>query len=134
LEQSYALRTKVQGPEETQTLETKERLAELYRQLGRPDEAEPMFLEVIATAEQLLGIADPLVIDAKSHLAQLYENTNNFVASLRYYQEVYEIDQQILGDAHPNTAGDLNNLAGILPSAWPVAAIRSHLTDRHCKR
>ena len=94
-------------------LASKENLAEIYRQQGKFSLAEKLFLESIKGAVAEYGEEDSLVIQARSHLAQLYEDTGKLKKALLLHQQVYEVDLALLGEAHPNTAGDLNNLASV---------------------
>ena len=122
MKKRFRVRNKFWEDQAFETLETKENLAETYRQLGEYGKAEPLFLEVLTTATAELGEEDPLTIQTISHLAQLYEDTGRLEEALEQHRKVYELELALLGETHPNTAGDLNNMASVYPVSY------THLT------
>jgi CHAT domain-containing protein len=88
-------------------------LAILYQQMGRYNDAEPLYQKSLTIREQQLGKNHPDVADSLHNLAYLYQEMDRYNEAEPLYQKALNIWQNQLGENHPNVATSLNNL-GIL--------------------
>jgi len=106
-------------------------LAELYREKGQYDQAEPRFVEACSILEQAEGLEHPDVATSLNYLAQLLQATNRISEAEPMMRRALAIDEKSYGQDHPNVARDLNNLARLLKDTNRLSAaeplMRRHL-------
>ncbi|AOW99265.1 hypothetical protein BJP34_07155 [Moorena producens PAL-8-15-08-1] len=71
------MRKKLLGHEHPHVAETLNHLANLYRSMGRCDEAEPFCVQALEIAEQKLGLNHPKTVTYRDHLEKLRDILNN---------------------------------------------------------
>ena len=86
-------------------------LAELYRNQGKYDEAEPLYQRALAIREKSLGSDHPDVATSLNNLAVLYSDQGRYDEAEPLYQRALAIREKSLGADHPDVATSLNNLA-----------------------
>jgi tetratricopeptide (TPR) repeat protein len=88
-------------------------LGTLYRMQGRYQEAEPLFQQAIALAEDAFGPDDLEVSSTLNNLAILYKYTGHFVQAQSLYRRALRITVAHLGPDHPEVASIYHNLGGL---------------------
>jgi tetratricopeptide (TPR) repeat protein len=88
-------------------------LAYLYQDMGRYEEALPLYLQSLEIRLEQLGERHPAVADSYNNLATLYKALGKYGDALTYYQQSLPILLETLGDKHPHVATAYNNLAVI---------------------
>jgi eukaryotic-like serine/threonine-protein kinase len=85
-------------------------LANVYLELGRRDDAEPLMREALAIQEQVLGAYHQDVSTTLMNLGIMYLQQRNIAAAEPYLRRSVEIDERNLGHDHPDLAYSLLNL------------------------
>jgi Tfp pilus assembly protein PilF len=85
-------------------------LAEVYRQLGRAADAEPLYKRAIQLDEQA-GADNPDLASDLNNLALLYRGQGRNKEAEALYSRAVAVLERTLGPEHPNVAKTLNNLA-----------------------
>jgi tetratricopeptide (TPR) repeat protein len=91
-------------------------LAVLYREMGRYEEAEPLYKRSLAISETQLGPDHPDTGISLNNLASLYESMGHYDAAEPLYERSLAISETQLGPDHPDTGTSLNNLASLYES------------------
>lgn len=86
-------------------------LGDVYKELGRMDEAEPVFREALEKA-RLRGDDDQLTtIHAASSLGQFYHEKGRYDEAEPLLEDSYTRRRRILGEEHPTTLTSMDYLA-----------------------
>ncbi|MFM7887765.1 MAG: tetratricopeptide repeat protein, partial [Pseudanabaena sp.] len=88
-------------------------LAGLYSSQGKYAEAEPLYQQALALAQELLGDRHPHVAGSLFNLAALYYSTQRYSEALQSIQLAIQIYQQTIGNEHPTTQSALSWLQAI---------------------
>lgn len=97
--QLIADRSALYGPDSVETLRVQQQFAPLLDKLGKADEAEAMFLRVVATLEKGAGADHPETLFAKNNAAGFYWDHQRFDEALPLYQQAATgADQVLEGD------------------------------------
>ncbi|MGI9403975.1 MAG: CHAT domain-containing tetratricopeptide repeat protein, partial [Hyphomicrobium sp.] len=88
-------------------------LAELYRQQGRYEEAEPLYKRDLAIIEQALGREHLRVGTSLNNLAMLYHAQGRTGEAEPLFKRSLAIIEQALGREHPRVGASLKNLGGL---------------------
>jgi tetratricopeptide (TPR) repeat protein len=86
-------------------------LAVLYKDQGRYDEAEPLFLETLETQKRVLGDDHSSTLTSMGGLADVYTGQGRYDKSESLHLETLETQKRVLGDDHRNTLISIHNLA-----------------------
>jgi CHAT domain-containing protein len=86
------------------------RAVQLYQQ-GRPREAVPIALKVLAVCRKVLGEKHPDYATSLNNLANLYRMMGEHGKALPLFLETRDLRRKVLGEKHPDYAQSLNNLA-----------------------
>jgi serine/threonine protein kinase len=105
------LLTEVVGADHPSPLTTRHGLAELYRDQGKYEKAEPLYLELLRLREKVLGADHPYTLDAKNNLAVLYRDQGKYEKAEPLYLEVLRLREKVQGADHRSTLSAKNNLA-----------------------
>ena len=111
LERALRIRVQKLGPDARETLLTRQRLAEVYQNVGRSTEAADAQLETVATLERVKGRRHPQTLASVAALAKLYENQGRRAEAEPLYRRVLEERRVLLGDYHPETIKSITSLA-----------------------
>lgn len=87
--------------------------ASLYRAMGRYDDAEHVFEQLLALLEAELGSEHPRVIFALNNLATLYLRQEKYGKAEPVYAKALKALEGVLGSQHHLVAQGLDNLAGV---------------------
>ena len=87
-------------------------LAELYRNQGQYNNAEPLHIACLEKRKVLLGEDHPDTLNSINSLASLYKNTGKYDKAEELYIVCLEKRRKVLlGEDHPHTLSSINNLA-----------------------
>lgn len=78
-------------------------LATIYINIGRYDDAEPLYDEALMIRRQVLGADHPDTASSLNNLAGLYHAQRRYVEAAPMVMEAVEIMERVLGAEHPNT-------------------------------
>jgi tetratricopeptide (TPR) repeat protein len=77
---------------------------------GRPEEAEPLFVEALRTMRQALGDRHTAVASPLNNLANLLQSVGRHAEAETFLREALAIVRESAGERHPNVAQVLANL------------------------
>ncbi|KZP24358.1 TPR-like protein [Athelia psychrophila] len=113
LQQALEGQTHQLGAEHLDTLNTVDRLADVYDHQGKYDDAEALYQRALTGREQQLGADHPDTLGTVNGLAILYEEQGQYnEAEALYHRALAGRDQQ-LGADHLRTLDTVHNLAGL---------------------
>jgi tetratricopeptide (TPR) repeat protein len=113
LRRAVALGAEHLGPDHLDTLAARHGLAVLYRHMGRYDEAESLFQEVVAKRELKLGADHPDTLNTRNSLAVVYTTMGRYPEAERLFKDVLAKQEQKLGPDHPSTLLTRANFASL---------------------
>ncbi|CAG8250571.1 unnamed protein product [Penicillium salamii] len=93
------------------TLQSSEMLAEVYLLEGQWEEAEQLFVQVMATRKTKLGADHPSTLTSMANLASTYRNQGRWEEAKQLEVQVMETRKAKLGADHPDTLTSMANLA-----------------------
>ena len=96
------------------TLTTIDRLAALYRFMGRVDQALPLYQRGLALCQRLLGESHPLTLAWRDNLAAQYEAIGRYDEALPILQTTLEFCERIV--VEPSELGGIASLANLYKS------------------
>lgn len=111
LTEARAIHERRGNPDTLEALRVLSRLAVVYTNMERYEEAEPMYLDLIERGKAALGEDHPEVALAVSNLAAQYNRTGRPKEAHALMKEALAIQKKALGEAHSKTLITLNNLA-----------------------
>src|SRR6266700_7365695 len=86
-------------------------LAQLYGDVGRDADAEPMYKRAIAIMEKAVGLDSAAIAPELSNLAALYERQGRYAEAEPLFKRALALSEKSLGPNHPDVGRFLNNLA-----------------------
>jgi eukaryotic-like serine/threonine-protein kinase len=89
-------------------------LADLYRILGRYDDAVSLQASALATRRRVLGDDDPATLDSLGNLATFLDSQGKPAEAETLYREALERRQRVYGEGHPETMAVMGNLGTLL--------------------
>lgn len=89
-------------------------LAELLMSLGRYDEAESLFAEVVLLLRESLGESHPVTLRTSISLALVLKQVGKLEESEAAHRAIMHLQEEWIGHAHPDTLVTANNLAEVL--------------------
>lgn len=116
LRQVVEVRTRVVGPENPDTLRSRNNLGLALVRGGKFAEAEREYREVADLQAKVLGPEDPDTLMSRTGLATALFRQAKFVESEKESREVLKLSEKVLGPEHPDTLRSRNYLAGTLGS------------------
>ncbi|OBS15388.1 hypothetical protein FPOA_13777 [Fusarium poae] len=99
------------GVDHPDTLTSMANLASTYRNQGRWEEAEKLFVEVMETSKAKLGVDHPDTLTSMANLASTFWNQGRWEEAEKLDVEVMETSKAKLGVDHPDTLTSMANLA-----------------------
>jgi tetratricopeptide (TPR) repeat protein len=112
--QVLAVRERVLGDADPDTLSTRNEVAWMLGRQGRFEEAEELYRQALAGRERVLGDADPDTLSTRSAVAWMLGERGRFEEAEELYRQVLEVSDRVLGDAHPNTLSTRSAVAWML--------------------
>lgn len=97
------------GPVHRDVAAAMNNLAQLYGELGRDAEAEPLFKQAIAIMEKAAGVDE--VAPELNNLAALYQRRERYAEAEPLFKRALAIRERSFGRDHPDVGQSLNNLA-----------------------
>ena len=116
------------GPDHPDTLISVSKLGTLYRDQGRNDEAEPLYVRALEARERTLGPDHPDTLISVSNLGGLYSDQRRYAEAEPLYVRALEASERTLGPDHPSTLVSVNNLAWL--QLEHTATLAAPLFDR----
>jgi serine/threonine protein kinase len=101
----------VSGPESLDTLVATRRVANLYAEVGRQDEAAKMLEQVLTLSRKALGSEHPETINAISILAGTYNVAGRWDESLKLREESLALSHKVNGPENPITIQSMEEVA-----------------------
>src|SRR5437588_5894880 len=98
------MRVQVLMPQQPDTAQSLNNLAELYRAQGNYEQAEPLYQRALAIREQVLGSQHPDTAGSLNSLAVLYYDQGHYAQAEPLLKRALAISEQVLGPRHPDTA------------------------------
>ena len=86
-------------------------LAQLYGEVGRDAEAEPMFKRAIAIMEKVVGLEAVDIAIELNNLAALYQRQQRYAEAEPLFKRALALSERSLPPNHPDIGRALNNLA-----------------------
>jgi tetratricopeptide (TPR) repeat protein len=99
------------GPENPDTLRSRNRLAYVFWRQGRYRDAEGEFRKLIAVEERLLGAQHPETLASENGLANALDDEGKHGDAESEHRRVFELRSKVLGPENPETLKSRNNLA-----------------------
>ena len=87
------------------------RLAAAYRAAGRAGEAIPLFEQVLADRQRVLGEEHRDTLSSWNNLASAYRAAGRFGEAIPLYEATLADGERVLGEEHPDTLNSRSNLA-----------------------
>jgi eukaryotic-like serine/threonine-protein kinase len=111
LERALALRRKLFGEEDPNTLRTTRRLARTAYLLGNYQEAEELSSRTLAVLRRLLGVENRETLILMNGLANIYKLEGKYDQAERLYGQTLQLRRRVLGPEDPDTLSSMTNLA-----------------------
>jgi CHAT domain-containing protein/tetratricopeptide (TPR) repeat protein len=86
-------------------------LAQLYGEVGRDAEAEPMFNRALAIMEKVVGLESVAIAIELNNLAALYQREQRYAEAEPLFKRALALSERSLPANHPDIGRALNNLA-----------------------
>ncbi len=122
------------GESRLHLLDTRSSLGDMYRFLGRNDEAESILVGTVAELRRVAGTDHGVTLTAMNNLALAYWNLGRLAEAESLLRESREVWIRVAGPDHSETQNVTNNLANLLRSAGKIAEsaelIRQNLEAR----
>jgi len=111
LEPALALRRKLFGEDDPNTLRTSHRLARTAYSLGDYHEAEELTGKALAGQRRLLGVKNRETLNSMNGLANIYTLEGKYAQAEELDSEILELRRRVLGPEDPDTLTSMMNLA-----------------------
>jgi tetratricopeptide (TPR) repeat protein len=108
-----ATKITVRGEDHPEVAASLTNLAELYREQGRHDEAEPLYQRALTIQARLLGDEHPATATVLNDLGSLYTAQRRYAEAEPFFRRALTIREKTLGPDHPYVATTLENLGGL---------------------
>ena len=99
--------------EESEKIDIDTQIGRVCYLLGRYQEAETLYKEMLEKQETILGKDHPNTLTTMHNLAGIYNAQGRYQEAETLYKEVQEKKEAILGKNHTETLATMHNLAGI---------------------
>ncbi len=108
------LKEKVFGPENPNTLRSRNNLASVLGVQGQYAEAEAEFRALVTLAEKVFGPENPFTLSTRSNLAEALNKAGKYAEAEAEGRKVLKLDERVLGPEHPDSLDTRSNLAEAL--------------------
>lgn len=109
-----AIRRRVLGMKDPETVKSIQNLAVLCSDRGSFDEAEKLLREVLENASRTLGEEHELILSAMSSLSSVLKDQGQYEEAARLIDRALEISRRVLGEDHLNTLAAMSSKATLL--------------------
>ena len=110
-ERLVADQERVLGPDDPDTLQSRNDLANAYRDAGRIDEAISLHEQILAARERVLGPDHPRTLSSRDNLGNAYRDVGRVDEAISLHERVLTARERVLGPDHPRTLSSRHNLA-----------------------
>jgi tetratricopeptide (TPR) repeat protein len=110
-ERARALFAEQLGPDDPDTLQSVNNLANSYRAQGRFPEALLLYQDTLARRRAVLGADHPATLESLNNLANILGDMGQDGEALKLCEEALRRRRATLGPSHPDTIGSMRNLA-----------------------
>ncbi len=86
-------------------------LAQLYGDVGRDADAEPLHKRALAIMEKSVGLDSAAMAPELTNLGALYERQLRYAEAEPLFKRALSVRERALGQSHPDVGQSLNNLA-----------------------
>ena len=97
--------------EEESLLTQMNNLGLCYDELGKKEQALPIYEVTLKMSKKILGEEDKETLTSMNNLAVCYENMGKLDQALPLKEETLKIQKRVLGEEHPSTLTSMGNLA-----------------------
>ena len=111
LEQAVAIRSRVLGPGQVRTLDSRNLLVQTVISAGRYAEAEKMARESLGIATRMLGLTDRTTLLAKANLAWVLDDAGKITEAGILFQQTLDAQRRVLGVNDPDTLRSMSRYA-----------------------
>ncbi|WP_148088527.1 FxSxx-COOH system tetratricopeptide repeat protein [Streptomyces sp. PanSC9] len=101
----------VLGPEHSNTLTTRNNLANAYQDIGDHTQAISLHQQTLEIRTRILGPEHPHTLTTRNNLASTYQNAGDHTRAIPLLEQTLKVRTRILGPEHPQTLTSRNNLA-----------------------
>ncbi len=123
-------RVRLLGEDYPATLNSREKLAQVYRIQRRFDQAEPLQQQVLMAREKVLSSNHPDTLLSLNNLAGIYQGQKRYKDAERLYLRALTGLSSVLGDHHPRTLRIRQNLSRLYLGQPRRALEQLRLTER----
>jgi len=113
LTDAVAIRRRILGPENPDTLRSMQSLSHVLTQEGQYAEAEKLARQTLEIRSRVLGPEDPDTLVSKSQLASILYNEARYPEAEKLAQEALDAQRRVLGPDNPNTLWSMDMLASV---------------------
>ena len=99
------------GADHPDTLNSRDNLADAYREAGRATEAIPLHEQTLAARQRLLGPDHPHTLTSRDNLALAYREAGRATEAIPLHEQTLGARDRALGPDHPHTLTSRDNLA-----------------------
>jgi len=125
LEEVVAIRTRLAGRDDYQTLKAESLLSAILFDMTDLEAAEPLQKHVLYTLERKFTDEDEAILQAKVNLANTLSTVGNHQAALRLDEEIVKSREVINGPNHPETMKSRATLARTLRAVGDADAAKA---------
>jgi tetratricopeptide (TPR) repeat protein len=112
---------RVLGPDNPDTLNSRNNLAEAYRGEAQASKAIPLYEKNLATCEREMGLEHPVTLISRNNLALAYQEAGRVAEAIPLLKRTLAYRERLLGLDHPDTLTSRNNLAAAYQQAGRYA-------------
>ena len=120
-EQTLAMRQRMLGPDDPETLTSQDNLASAYQDAGRIAEAIRLYELNLEARERLLGPDHPTTLNSRGNLAAAYRDGGRIAEAIALLKRTVADRERVLGPDHPDSQASRKNLANAYRAAGRAA-------------
>ncbi|SEQ79956.1 tetratricopeptide repeat protein [Arthrobacter sp. OV608] len=109
------------GPDDPNTLASRNNLALAYREAGNLAHAIELFEQTLTDAERVLGKHRTDTLTYRNNLASAYQDAGDLAHAIELFEQTLTDTERVLGKEHPDTLLSRNNLAAAYLEAGDLA-------------
>ena len=109
-EQILAGHERLLGPDDPDTMRSRNDLARTYRKAGRTADAVPLVEQTLVARERLFGADHPGTLASRNNLASAYRATGRAAQAIPLLEENVAACERLFGADHPKTLASRHNL------------------------
>jgi tetratricopeptide (TPR) repeat protein len=99
------------GPDHPDTLNSRNNLAEAYREAAQASEAISLYEKNLAACERQMGLKHPVTLVSRDNLGLAYQEAGRASEAISLHEQTLADREHVLGPDHPATLISRNNLA-----------------------